>query len=264
MVEPFPTAYDLPDYLSDPVIAGRAERESWKRGPLGTGDRIMGQESSDTNRLPLALLRRVDEVCLRFEDRWLGGERPDLEAFLTAFAEAERPALLPQLLLLEWDYRARHGEPFFFEQYDTRFPGPRPVVKQAWKCWCKDLERRGGRIAVPPASPGGSGEPIEVALPGHEQVTPLGQGGMGEVFRAFDPRLGRWVAMKQVRLDQSTPGWLARFRLEAEALAKLQHPHIVGAHAYTEQAGQPLLALMRRAREVFPVVRAVRFAHTAD
>jgi hypothetical protein len=209
----------------------------------GPGGEIMGQESSDTKPLPLPLLRRVDEVCRHFEDRWLAGERPDLEAFLTTFAEAERPVLLPQLLLLEWDYRVRRGESFFFEEYGSRFPALHPVVEQAWKRWCKEREQRGGPAAFPPPSTGEPGEPVEVAPPDHEQVTPLGKGGMGEVFKAFDPRLKRWVALKQVRLDQPTPGWLARFRLEAEALAKLQHPHIVAVHAFTEQAGGPLLVL---------------------
>ncbi len=54
----------------------------------------------------------------------------------------------------------------------------------------------------------------------------LGEGGMGEVYKAYDDRLGRWVAVKRLRGD-ATPEARARFRREARALARLGHPAIV-------------------------------------
>jgi hypothetical protein len=202
----------------------------------------MGQESLDTNRLPLLLLRRIDEVCLRFEDRWLAGERPDLDAFLTSFAEAEQTALMPQLLLLEWDYLFRRGESFFLEEYGRRFPALRPVVEQAWQRW-KALGRGASTTGIPPASPGGSGEPSAAVLPGYEQVTPLDSGGMGEVCKAYEPGLDRWVALKRVRLDRTTPDRLRRFAIEARTLAQFQHPHIVQLFACAESGGQPVVVM---------------------
>jgi serine/threonine protein kinase len=81
------------------------------------------------------------------------------------------------------------------------------------------------------------------AVPGYEMFTRLGVGGMGEVYKAFDPGLKRWVALKRVRLDQVSADRLARFRLEAEALARLAHPHIVKVHGWKESDGQPVLEM---------------------
>lgn len=55
---------------------------------------------------------------------------------------------------------------------------------------------------------------------------PLGRGGMGEVFLAFDERLGRRVAIKRVR-HATSPAMRERFRREARAAARLNHPAVV-------------------------------------
>jgi hypothetical protein len=56
-------------------------------------------------------------------------------------------------------------------------------------------------------------------------VTPLGQGGAGEVWKAWDRLLGRWVAVKLSRA--ATPVARQRFHQEARAIARLKHPNIV-------------------------------------
>src|ERR671931_102307 len=56
----------------------------------------------------------------------------------------------------------------------------------------------------------------------------IGAGGMSTVYRAYDPTLDRWVAIKVMYRDISTdPDQLERFRREARAVASLNHPHIV-------------------------------------
>ena len=55
----------------------------------------------------------------------------------------------------------------------------------------------------------------------------LGRGGMGEVYKAFDPTLQRTVAVKTVRPDIDRPEYLARLMREAQACARLSHPNIV-------------------------------------
>ncbi len=66
----------------------------------------------------------------------------------------------------------------------------------------------------------------------YEIQSALGAGGMGEVYRATDPKLGRDVALKVLPAEMAyDPERLARFRREAKALAQLDHPNIVTIHS---------------------------------
>jgi len=58
----------------------------------------------------------------------------------------------------------------------------------------------------------------------------LGSGGMGAVYKAFDPTLQRTVAIKTVRPDISRPDLLERLAVEAQACARLRHPNVVVVH----------------------------------
>ncbi|MEO5987370.1 MAG: protein kinase, partial [Candidatus Eisenbacteria bacterium] len=78
----------------------------------------------------------------------------------------------------------------------------------------------------------------------YEIIAPLGAGGMGEVYRARDTRLGREVAIKALPADfVRDPERLARFEFEAKTLASLSHPNIASIHGLEEQAGVPHLVL---------------------
>ena len=61
----------------------------------------------------------------------------------------------------------------------------------------------------------------------------LGRGGMGEVWKAFDPQLRRYVAIKVLNADlREEPDFVARFTHEAQLVASLQHPNIVQIHDF--------------------------------
>ncbi len=202
-------------------------------------------EQSATINASLSLLRRVDAACLRFEDEWLAGRRPALETALDDFEEGERGEALEELLLLEWTYRFRDEELFTPGEYGRLFPTRREVVERAWQRWIDRGLCSGSNLPPPPSPP--VANPLQagrmVRLAGYEDLTLLGAGGMGEVYKAFDPRLKRWVALKRVRLDQVRPDHLVRFRREAEVLARLAHPHIVKVHGFRDSDGQPVLEM---------------------
>lgn len=76
----------------------------------------------------------------------------------------------------------------------------------------------------------------------YEILAPLGAGGMGEVYRALDPRIGREVAVKILPVAYSAdPDRLRRFELEARATGVLNHPNILAIHDLGTQDGSPYL-----------------------
>jgi serine/threonine protein kinase/tetratricopeptide (TPR) repeat protein len=72
----------------------------------------------------------------------------------------------------------------------------------------------------------------------YEVLSLLGEGGMGQVFRGRDPRLGRDIAIKVLPRDSASDAQaIARFEREARAIASLSHPNIVAVHDFGEQDG---------------------------
>ncbi len=89
-------------------------------------------------------------------------------------------------------------------------------------------------------NPDGKRSPISNGsrLGPYEVVSFIGAGGMGEVYRARDPRLGRLVAIKVLSEEMSrSPEALARFEREAKAVAALSHPNILAIHDFGSEQG---------------------------
>jgi len=81
-----------------------------------------------------------------------------------------------------------------------------------------------------------------VRLGPYEVVSPLGAGGMGEVYRARDTRLGREVALKVLPAEFARDAErLRRFEQEARAAGALNHPNILGVYEVGTQEGTPVL-----------------------
>jgi serine/threonine protein kinase len=80
---------------------------------------------------------------------------------------------------------------------------------------------------------------IDKTLGGYHLVEELGRGGMATVYKAYQPKLERWVAVKVLDpayiSDDSEV--LARFRREAKAIAALRHPNILAVYDYGEEEG---------------------------
>jgi serine/threonine protein kinase len=185
-----------------------------------------GSESA----LPLSRALRINAACDRFEQAWRAGQRPHLEDYLGDTAEPERPALLRELIALDMAYRRRAGEQPQLQEYCDRFPGL-SLALNATIAETGQADAAAGSAALP-------------AIPGYEIIQELGRGGMGVVYWAWQLGLNRTVALKMILAGAyASPQELARFRTEAEAVARLQHPGIVQIHDLGEHEGRPYLAL---------------------
>jgi serine/threonine protein kinase len=78
----------------------------------------------------------------------------------------------------------------------------------------------------------------------YQIIAQLGHGGMATVYKAYHPRLDRYVAVKVVHpMFTQDESFLARFEREAQIAARLDHPHIVPIYDFAEYQGQPYLVM---------------------
>src|ERR1700761_1661872 len=88
--------------------------------------------------------------------------------------------------------------------------------------------------AIPPLSPEG----LAPHFPQLEILECLGRGGMGVVYKARQKSLNRLIALKLLAPERANdPQFAARFKKEAQALAALNHPHIVSVYDFGEAGG---------------------------
>jgi hypothetical protein len=233
-------------------------------------------EQPTTQPDSLSLLRRVDALCLQFEDHWLSGQRPAIEDSLATIPAEEQATALTELLLMEWSCRDRLGETFSFAEYVHRFPTQRGAVEQAVQAW-EEVRRSGvGNLAAVPADAPPQDQPnglvpatrsqedeqelintcpesrptshppaLHPAVIGpYRLLEEIGRGGMGVVYKAQHVQLGHHVALKVVKAGaHATRQDRERFRREGEALVRLQHPHVVRLHHFDEHEGQPYFVM---------------------
>jgi WD40 repeat protein/tRNA A-37 threonylcarbamoyl transferase component Bud32 len=103
----------------------------------------------------------------------------------------------------------------------------------------------GAKPDVPPAAAAeAEGQPGWLPADKYELLGEVGHGGMGVVFKARQVKANRVVALKVIRPGRhATLEEKVRFRLEAEAVARLQHPNIVQLYEVDEHGGTPFLLL---------------------
>ena len=126
-------------------------------------------------------------------------------------------------------------------------PPATEVTSDHLPSWSVVDEDTGAYVPGQDAEPIGAapeGGPGTVSVPGYEIEGVLGRGGMGVVYKARHLALKRTVALKMVLAGgHAGPHELARFRIGAEAVARLQHPNIVQIHEIGEAGGHPYCAL---------------------
>ena len=222
----------------------------------------------DSTTLAGSAWDEFEDVIRRFEDAWQGRARPEILAYLPT--GAGRTRLLTELVHVDLEYRLRAGESARVEEYLARYPeltDDRAVMLELIAAEHEFRRRREPGLALSDVLqrfpqyraelPGqiarttidGRDVPLRPtdqraeALPevvGYEVLGLLGRGGMGVVYQARQLGLDRTVALKMVLTGfQAGPKDLARFRAEAAALARLQHPNIVQIYDVGETAGRP-------------------------
>src|SRR5262245_18760911 len=120
--------------------------------------------------LPVSVGRRLDQVCNRFEDAWRAGQRPSVAAFLAEAAGPAGPALLRELLRLDFEYRGRAGERPAPEDYLGQFPEQAELILAAFREFFP--EPPAGEQGCAPETLGGPrGQPTQAAPPCGPQAT---------------------------------------------------------------------------------------------
>src|SRR5581483_9228509 len=223
----------------EPVLLGRKPVCRGRRGQgYGAGAAMM--ERNPTGSL-LAEQRT----------RWQGGEPLRVEAYLERYPDlrADAESLL-DLIYNEIFLRAQRGETPCLEEYLQRFPQFADELRlqfevhDALDVEDASLDPRSGVLTRPPEEAGDGPAVAAAAVPGYEILGELGRGGMGVVYRARQVALKRLVALKMILAGaHASPHVRERFRIEAEAVARLQHPNIVQIYEVGEHDDQPYLTL---------------------
>jgi serine/threonine protein kinase len=208
------------------------------------------KDEAEDSCLRLSTEQRVDAACLRFETEWQAGRQPRIETYLEGVPEPERSALLRELLALELHYRREDGQEPQWEEYGVRFPVHLEVIRAVWAGPADSSFPESSVDSSPSRAPTtGNGYATSVdhlvpTISGFEILGTIGKGNMGVVYKARQPSLKRFVALKLIRPGNQTRPWaLNRFRVEAEAVARLGHPNIVQVYQVGHDGGVPWIAL---------------------
>ncbi|HLJ93473.1 MAG TPA: protein kinase, partial [Gemmataceae bacterium] len=208
--------------------------------------------------------------------RWQAGDRMWLEIYLQKYPSLQTKAdNLLELLYHEVVLREEQGENPTLEEYERRFPEHAEAIHLHFEV------HEALRSSASPQPDVDARADTFPSVHGYEVLSILGRGGMGVVYKARQTALNRLVALKmvasgtQTRLEERL-----RFRREAEAIASLQHPHIVQIYEISVQEPGLFLALeyvdggsladsmdgtpwpaRQAARLVEPLARAMHHAH---
>src|SRR5215207_8888869 len=165
-------------------------------------------------------------------------------------SEASRQALLEDVLS-EYMQRLDRGEAVDREQFLARYPelaeGLRSYFAGSDELEHLGRQPRGGTASFPSRARPEEAPRAEdkgQRVGDYELLEQIGQGGMGVIYKARQLSLRRLVALKMVRTDRlASPVDLLRFQSEAEAVASLDHPHIVPIYEVGDHDGQPFFAM---------------------
>jgi serine/threonine protein kinase len=171
---------------------------------------------------PVSVAERVDAACDRFEADWRAGKNPRVADYVAAAPESDREALRTALLAVEAELRGDAAE---------NTSGSPTVARTASHTRPK---------AAAPLAP----DPVPKRIDRFEIRGVLGAGAFGRVYRAFDPHLGRDVAIKvPLAGSLNSDAERERFLKEARTAATLRHTNVCPVYEVGEDAGTPFIVM---------------------
>jgi eukaryotic-like serine/threonine-protein kinase len=229
----------------------------------------------------------VERICVDQVRRWRAGQQVPAESYLFRYPSLRDDEALFELIYGEYVLREERGATPSVEELSWRFPGFADRL-------CRQVELHkvfdAADVADTPHSTGraSSSEPDDApelegpfVAPGFRILGELGRGGMGTVYKAWQVRLKRIVALKVLHAGSyADSSAVERFQAEAEAAARIQHANIVQIYEIGEHEGMGYLVLeyaagggldrrlletvqdpRESARLIETLARAIHFAH---
>jgi predicted Ser/Thr protein kinase len=245
----------IADDAGGPGAAARVEdlvarfEAAWREGRRpALADFVPADDS-----LRLAALAELIPVDLDYRLR--AGEEVRLESYLEQYPELARtPSVVPALAFAEFRLRRRSQPDLALDEVVERFPEHGPQLADALRTlsvatapFHDDTEPQ--KADAPPGPlppPIVNWDPTQdwPKIPDYRVVGELGRGAMGVVYRAVQESLDRPVAIKVISAgEHATPEQRRRFRTEALAIARLQHPNIIQVYAVGDTDGRPYIVM---------------------
>jgi tetratricopeptide (TPR) repeat protein len=194
----------------------------------------------------------IDWICSDQIRGWDKGRRIPAEAYLALYPdlEAEGKAAF-EVVYSEFMLRESMGEAPSLEEFTWRFPRLADRLRRQISfhrvLTSDELADDGSARAAQTlwGSPdSGAALPGAPEIPGYRILGELGRGGAGVVYRARQLMLNRLVALKVIQAGHhALPDAVERFRAEAEAVARFQHPNIIQVYEVGEHEGVGYLSL---------------------
>ena len=210
------------------TTAAKIQSDATRPGCNEKNWRLATNQEDDITKRFFSEQEKIDRLADQFEAEFRSGKRPSIETLLDEF-DGDRIELLRELLRVEVELRKEARERIDPESYFRRFPDAQAIVRSVFPDH-QTTAFRPTRHGIP-SLPDGLGD--------YRLVKKIGEGGMGIVYEAEQKSLGnRRLALKIIKYAGDPNGSVVkRFRTEVEAVAQLEHRHIVPVYHVGEESG---------------------------
>jgi serine/threonine-protein kinase len=182
----------------------------------------MAAHNDPTQAAPFDDNYEIELLCDEFEESWKRGQAPEIRDYLKRTRSNLWSTLFIELVQIDMEYRSQLGDAPSLEEYASRFPE-----------YATELAAMGSSVSDSRLKQ--LADIREIA--GFQLLQRVGSGAFGVVWKAWDTKLEREVAVKLPTERSLSREYATNFRREAKAAAKLAHPGIVRVITYGIQDG---------------------------